>query len=242
MQLRWITAFLDLAEDRFDVGASFWTAVTDTAMSARRGDAREFATLVPGTGDAVVRVQRTADGHSGVHVDLHVDDVTEASQRAEALGAVVVAAPGHVVMRSPSGLPFCFVVGHGERAVPPPVGSPPSALDQLSIDVPADRFEREVDFWSTLLGWPRRPSSTEFCRLDQPPGLPYRLLFQRLDVDSPRATARAHLDVSAGEGREAVAARHVALGASPVATFDHWIVLRDPAGLDYCVTYQPPGG
>ncbi|MDW3219931.1 MAG: VOC family protein [Acidimicrobiales bacterium] len=241
MELRWITAFVDLAADRFDAASRFWMDATGTTMSARRGPDGEFATLVPDTGDPVVRVQRTGDDTSGIHLDLHVDDVRAAADEATALGAVVVADPGHVVLRSPAGLGFCVVADGGERRVPAPVGSPPSRLDQIAIDVPAASFAAEVGFWSALLGWTLRPSSTEFRRLEQPDGLPYRLLFQRLADDAPETTARAHLDVSAGDGREDVAALHVELGSTRLATFEHWIVLEDPAGLPYCVTRQPVG-
>lgn len=209
-------------------------------MSPRRGAADEFATLLPTEGDPVLRVQRTIDGSTGVHVDFHVDDVGAAAGRAVSLGATLLAESGHAMLRSPAGLVFCFVADAGERRVPPPVGSPPAALDQIAVDVPDRDFAGEIDFWSELLGWARRPASShEFQRLEQPDGLPFRLLFQRLGRDSPARAAGAHLDISAGEGREDVAARHVELGASHVATFDHWIVLEDPAGLPYCVTYQP---
>lgn len=242
MDLRWITVFLDQPVTDFAPAVDFWTQVTATTLSDRRGSDGEFATLVPTVGDAYCKVQATNDGRVGVHLDLHVDSIPDARREAEARGATVVAVPGHVELRSPAGVIFCLVDHATGGVVPTAVGSPPSALDQVSIDVPDPRFDAEVDFWSALLGWPRRPPlrRPEFERLDQPAGLPVRLLFQRLDADSTATDAAVHIDVGAGEHRAEVAARHEALGATRVATFEHWIVLRDPAGREYCVTMQEP--
>ena len=243
MEPRWITVFVDQPQERFDVGSQFWAGVTGSTISPRRGDDDEFATLVPATGDAFCRVQATTDASAGVHVDFHVDSIGDARGEATALGARVVADLGHVLMASPAGLPFCLVEAGSESRVPAPVGEPTSALDQLSIDVPASAFDAEVDFWSALLGWGRRTlAMPEFERLDETEGLPIRLLFQKLGTDSAPNRASAHLDIAAGDGREQVAAQHESFGAERVATFERWIVMRDPIGLAYCITGREPRG
>ena len=242
MEPRWITAFVDQPADRFERGTDFWAAVAGSSASIRRGERQEFATLVPTAGDAFFRVQETEDGSAGMHVDFHVESVSGAVIEAEALGATVLHDLGHVVMSSPEGLTFCLVAHDGECDIPPPVGDPASRLDQICIDIPAAGFDDEVRFWRELLGWADLPvSRAEFHRLVEPVGLPFRFLFQRLETDSSATSASAHLDVAAGEDRLAVAARHEALGATRLAVFDRWVVMRDPVGLEYCVTGRTPG-
>jgi len=70
--VRWLTVFLDFPAGSFGTGVAFWREVTGSALSPFRGAAAEFATLLPPTGDAYLRVQRTADGSGGHHLDLHV--------------------------------------------------------------------------------------------------------------------------------------------------------------------------
>ena len=65
MDVRWITGFVDRPVETFDACEAFWLAVHDATLSSRRGDADQFATLLPSDGDAFLRVQRTADGSSG---------------------------------------------------------------------------------------------------------------------------------------------------------------------------------
>jgi hypothetical protein len=50
----------------------------------------------------------------------------------------------------------------------------------------------------------------------------------------------AHLDWSASDPEAEVAA-HVAAGAEVQRRFQGWTVLRDPAGLPYCITHRRPG-
>ena len=52
--------------------------------------------------------------------------------------------------------------------------------------------------------------------------------------------AGAHLDVAAGDAREALAAAHERLGAQRMHTAPEWITLADPAGLVYCLTSRAP--
>jgi hypothetical protein len=242
MEPRWITVFVDQPADRFEAGTDFWATVTGSSVSARRGEQHEFATLLPADGDACCRVQKTVDGSAGIHIDFHVESVPAAMIEAEERGATLLHDRGHVVMSSPEGLTFCLVAHRGERDIPSPVGDPSSALDQICIDIPAARFDDEVRFWRELFGWADQPvGRAEFHRLVEPAGLPYRFLFQRLEPDAPARSVAAHLDVAAGEERLAVAARHEALGATRLAVFDRWIVMRDPVGLEYCVTGRTPG-
>jgi hypothetical protein len=110
MRFRWATIFLDIPNNAFEPGVTFWREVTGSGLSPLRGASAEFATLLPATGDAYLRVQRVGAG-GGCHLDLHVDVRSEplpaAAARAEAAGATVRhAADGLIVADSPGG--FCL--------------------------------------------------------------------------------------------------------------------------------------
>jgi glyoxalase superfamily protein len=105
------------------------------------------------------------------------------------------------------------------------------------IDVPQEFFEQEAEFWSGTLG-------PESCRdADDPdyaalgevtPG--FQLYVQRVG-----APARVHLDIETDDV-EAEVARLEALGATRVEHINSWWVMRDPAGLVFCVVkVQLPG-
>ncbi len=236
----WVTAFLDSPPETAAAAEVFWTALTGTTMSERRGDRAEFATLVPDAGDAYLRVQEV--GHSvpgGLHLDLHTDDVAALAGRAERLGASAsYPEPGMVVCGSPGGFSFCVVGGPGSQRPPAqrwPGGR--SIVDQVCLDIPPSRWQSECAFWEALTGWPREPAG-EFDRLTRPPRVPLGLLLQRLDDEQPTVTA--HLDLACDD-HDAESTRQQVLGAEVVRRTEGWTVMRDPAGRVYCNTGRPPG-
>jgi len=239
----WTTAFVDLPAPVHARGTAFWAAVTGTSPSAPRGDADQFATLLPPDGDAFVRVQRLGDA-SRIHLDLHVDRLDERTRQAEALGARVLLREEHTVLASPGGLVHCLVRDAGERVRPAPVTGSlggRSRLDQVCLDVPAGLLDAEVRYWEALTD---RPAACrgEFLVLDRPAGMPLRLMLQELGADDARSHVAAHLDVACGDHVGTVAAEHVALGAEVVDAERYvWTVMRDPAGLLYCLTPRDPG-
>ena len=218
----WLTAFLDLPASEYDAAVVFWQAVTGYSLSASRGEHDEFATLLPPSGDAFLRVQRTQAGGAGVHVDVH--------------------GPGqpYDVRRSPGGLPFCLVDG-SETVLPTPASwadGQRSVVDQVCVDIPPSVWDDECAFWSDLTGWEVfQGGRPEFRRLRVPPGQPLQVLLQRLDDDG--GPVRAHLDLAADD-RDAEVRRHEALGASVAAVHEGWTVMRPPAGPVYCVTRRAP--
>ncbi|MBW0255008.1 VOC family protein [Cellulomonas sp. PS-H5] len=243
--ITWATAFLDSTAADWDRTLAFWQAATATTLSPFRGPDDEFVTLVPADGDAFLRAQRVRSGPGGVHLDLHVPDVRAAADAAVRLGAREVAASDHVVLTSPGGFAFCFVAAYPARrptAVTWPGaggGTHTSLLDQLAVDVPAERWQPERRFWAALTGWPERTTApgSALVPLHRPEGLPLRLLLQRLD--EPAGPVRAHPDLACSD-RRAETVRHVALGATVEAVRERWTVLRDPAGRRYCLTDRDP--
>ena len=65
MSIVWVTAFLDSPPETAAASEVFWTALTGTTMSERRGDRAEFASLVPDPGDACLRVQEVVQSVPG---------------------------------------------------------------------------------------------------------------------------------------------------------------------------------
>jgi len=235
--IRWTYAFIDRPAALLGPAQAFWTAVTDTRLSESRGAEDEFTTLLPGAGDACVKVQGVDSGDGGAHLDFAVEDVDAFVGSASALGATVVGAyTGWAVLRSPAGQLFCAVPWHGESVRPAVVDG--SRLDQVCVDVPPAAYDAEVAFWERLTAWDSLTGSLpEFHVLRPPAGLPVRVLLQRLDTD--RAGASAHLDLACAD-IAATRARHEELGATVIAPFSHWTVMRDPAGGTYCLTGRDP--
>jgi hypothetical protein len=240
----WLTAFLDYPADGFDAGAGFWSRVTGSSLSPARGEHDQFTSLLPPTGTDYLRVQRLADGGPRIHVDVHVVDVAGAVAEAERLGASIVDTPYDevTIMRSPGGFVFCLVRGQGGTR-PQPTSWPDgrtSHVDQVCLDIPPGRYDAELDFWTAVTGWARRDPEpgSEFGRLTPGPDQPLQLLLQRLDDEQD--SVAAHLDWSASDHGAEVAA-HVAAGAEVQVVFEGWTVLRDPAGMIYCITRRKPG-
>jgi hypothetical protein len=116
------------------------------------------------------------------------------------------------------------------------VGMHRSKLTAALVDVPADLYDREVGFWSHAIG--REPSEIEgnpdYADLGQPvPG--FQVMVQRVD-----AAPRVHLDIETDDV-EAEVRRLEALGAERVAQVQSWWVMRDPAGLRFCVVRVQTG-
>ncbi|PRY56037.1 VOC family protein [Glycomyces artemisiae] len=246
MAIHWTTVLLDFPGADFDAAAGFWTEATGSALSSPWAEHPEFASLVPAHGDPYLALQRLGRGAARVHPDFHVEDLAAETERALALGAAKTGGePGLVVLASPAGLPFCLIVHkEGQSDVPPPTdwNGRASRLDQICVDVPPEAFDRELAFWSGFTDWPRSTSDNgEFRRLLPPPGLPVHFLLQRLDSAAPGQDTKAHLDFSCADV-EAETARHAAVGAVPVRRHRHWQVMRDPVGLEYCLTDKAPDG
>jgi hypothetical protein len=159
--VQWLTAILDTSEERAVEAESFWSSVTGQPLSPRRGNRKEFALLLPADGDAFLRVQTVVQSSpGGMHLDLHTEDVEVLATKAEALGATAsYHESGYVVGGSPGGMTFCLLGPSGNRrpAAPHWPGGR-SAVDQICLDIPPDRFDAECAFWADLTGWSLRRS------------------------------------------------------------------------------------
>ena len=244
MPIEWLTAFLDLPPATFGPATAYWQAVTGYQLSAARGPAAEFVTLLPGQGSAFFRVQRIGGGSPGCHLDVHTPEVRALTDRALRLGAQPTdqdPVPGLAVLRSPGGLAFCITSEHEHAQRPRPQQWPAgqrSLLDQVCVDMPGNAVASETAFWAELTGWPVRDSTqSEFTSLARPDGIPLRLLLQRLG--EPSGPCRAHLDLACDDVPAEVR-RHETLGGTVLRVTDVFTTLLDPAGQPYCVTSRDP--
>lgn len=106
-----------------------------------------------------------------------------------------------------------------------------SRLTKIVVDVPQTAHDAEVEFWRGATGLP----ITRFERFPDFHGAELGadglgLIIQRLGAGE----SRIHLDIHTTD-RAAEVARLEALGASVVEAGEHWTIMRDPAGLVFCV-------
>jgi glyoxalase superfamily protein len=108
-------------------------------------------------------------------------------------------------------------------------------LRTVVIDVPSDVNDLARDFWTTALRSDTRHATKhpEYHVLENSAAAGPVLV-----QDVGTTPARVHLDIESSD-IEAEVARLVAAGASEVGRHSDWVVLRDPAGLLFCVV---PGG
>jgi hypothetical protein len=105
-----------------------------------------------------------------------------------------------------------------------------SRLTAALVDVPAESYEKATRFWSGALGTDADISEEDpdYASMGRPlPGLEF--MVQRVG-----APARIHLDIETDDV-EAEVERLQALGAERVEMMETWWIMRDPAGLLFCV-------
>jgi len=112
-----------------------------------------------------------------------------------------------------------------------------SRLSKVVIDVAPAGHDRELAFWQAATGQPM----TRFERHPEYHGAglhgeDFWLLIQHLGAGPSRVHVDIHTDDLAAE-----VARLEGLGAERVQQVHSWWVLRDPAGLLFCVIPEPPG-
>jgi glyoxalase superfamily protein len=112
-----------------------------------------------------------------------------------------------------------------------------SRLSVIVIDVPPAGHDRELEFWQAATGAPlaRNARFPEYHSAALP-GSGFGLLIQRLGTGPSRIHLDIHTDDLAAE-----VARLERLGAQRLERLEFWQVMRDPAGLVFCVVEEPPG-
>jgi hypothetical protein len=113
-----------------------------------------------------------------------------------------------------------------------------SGLFKVVIDVPVNDHDRELAFWEAAVGQQLADFDFPEYHGTKLPGHDFWLLVQRLKDGAPRVHLDIHTDNSSAE-----VARLERLGAQrlDLVTRGHsWWVMRDPAGLPFCVIPQPP--
>jgi glyoxalase superfamily protein len=110
-----------------------------------------------------------------------------------------------------------------------------SRLLKIVIDVPAAEHDRELAFWQAATGQPlsQLDGHPEYHGAALP-GQEFWLLIQRLGDGPPRV----HLDIHTDD-LTAEVARLEQLGAQRVGQAHFWQVMRDPAGMPFCVIPEP---
>jgi len=240
--VRWIHAFIDVAADAVEPTAAFWSSITGWPVGEPWPEHPEFHSLEPPDGSAYLHVQRI-EGPPRVHLDLMSGDVVADRDAHVAAGATAVARyRWWQVMASPGGLPYCLVEESNTRTRPGPrrwSQGHRSRVAQVCVDIPEDRFDREVAFWRSVTGWPPdRTTRPEYERLRPPAECPMFFLLQRLGPGES-GPVRVHLDV----GTDDVAAEIDRVRGQGAVLLDDslpWAVCTDPAGLPFCVTPRPP--
>jgi hypothetical protein len=238
-----VHAFVDVPAEQAGVARAFWSAVTGWPVGAPWDGHPEFTSLEPAHGTGHLHVQ-VVGGPARVHLDLLGDPDRDAAALEE-LGATRGSrGDAWQVMTSPAGLPFCVCGEPGPHTRPAAAPWPDghrSRLVQVSVDVPAARFDAELAFWRAATGWADEPvRAPEFRRLVHRAESPVQLLVQRLGPDDGGDRARAHLDLGTDD-LPAEVARVQALGARVLWHRDGFTALRDPVGLPFCVTANDPG-
>ena len=104
-------------------------------------------------------------------------------------------------------------------------------LRTIVVDAPSASYDATRDFWATALGAQahRGVKYPEYHWLEHPASAGPVLV-----QDIGTAGARFHLDIETDDIAAEVA-RLVSAGAVEVERHDPWVVLRDPAGLLFCV-------
>ena len=111
-----------------------------------------------------------------------------------------------------------------------------SRVATVVIDVPAGDHDRELSFWAEATGQALPELDFPEYHGVQLHGQDIALLVQRLGD----GTARIHLDIHTDDV-DAEVSRLAQLGAQRVQQVHSWWIMRDPAGMVFCVLPEPGG-
>jgi predicted enzyme related to lactoylglutathione lyase len=234
-----VTGRLELAAlDARDIDAlaSFYTALTGWQIVNREPD---WITIRGADGQEIAFQEapdHTPPDWPGqerpqqAHLDLQVDGIEAAAERAVALGATRLGTgTSWITLADPAGHPFdlCQMDGVG----------PVMQLFAVTIDAPD--ASGLAGFYADLLGMERTYDGPEGALIT---GYGRRVMFQQIDAYTPPAwpdparPQQAHLDITVDD-LDTGQARALELGATLLADDDdHFRVFADPAGHPFCLT------
>lgn len=109
-------------------------------------------------------------------------------------------------------------------------------MSTVVIDLPAGDHDRGLAFWAAALGRSLPQFDYPEYHGGQLHGQDFWLLVQRLG----EGAARVHVDIHTDD-LDAEVERLEKLGAQRVQRAHSWWVMRDPAGLLFCVIPDPGG-
>ena len=226
-----IATFKDLCLDATDPVAlgEFWSRVLGLALHRQDGG----DTYLTGPTDAhtiwVSRVPEPKTVKHRVHLDVNAASV----QEVQALGATMLDADSFrwTLMADPEGGEFCMFVREGRIT---------QRLHEVVIDTgdSAEAAHRIAAWWAEVLGARLVDTDRGFSYVDQVPGAPYDSL-DFIPVPEPKTVKnRIHLDVTATDVGDLVAA-----GATVLRAQDDeigWTVMADPDGNEFCAFVEKP--
>jgi predicted enzyme related to lactoylglutathione lyase len=110
-------------------------------------------------------------------------------------------------------------------------------LNTFVIDAPSEVRDETLAFWSAALGAKPTPTAMAQYHILENAAPPNRIVVQ----DVGKGPAGIHFDIHTDD-LDAEVERLVALGATVVdpSWADHpgrWIIMRDPAGMEFCVVW-----
>ncbi|MGI9201540.1 MAG: VOC family protein [Woeseiaceae bacterium] len=108
-----------------------------------------------------------------------------------------------------------------------------SRLAGICIDCDTEDLSAATDFWSAVLGYPRKPNhGEENYETLQPTEREISVEVQKVDHPS-----RVHLDIEADDV-DAEVLRLESLGATKLEKIKDWWVMEAPTGQRFCVVPQ----
>lgn len=108
-----------------------------------------------------------------------------------------------------------------------------SRLAGICVDCKTDDLEAAADFWSAVLGYPRKSNDGEDqYKTLQPPDRELSVEVQKVDHPS-----RVHLDIESDDV-DAEVLRLESLGAVRLEKIKDWWVMEAPTGQRFCVVPQ----
>ncbi len=112
-----------------------------------------------------------------------------------------------------------------------------SHLSKVVIDLTSDVHDEGLEFWQGALGLPME----QFAKYPEFHGAHlHHKEFGVLVQELTEGQSRVHLDIHTDD-LDAEVARLQALGATVAQEAGHWKIMRDPAGLLFCVIPVPQG-